>query len=92
MNKAVEDLVEYTENLELSALEMSVLNLKIQTLKQELKPQIDLAQALHELRIVIMDQFIYKDGKVFTGEKEYRQIMQNLENLLKRIYGEVYES
>lgn len=91
MNKAVEDLIDYAEELELGALEMSILNLKLQTLRQHVAPRIDLAQAIHELR-VDMDQFIYKDGTLFAPEKEYYQIMQNLENLLHRIYGEVYES
>jgi len=91
MNRAVEDLIDYAEELELNPLEMSILNLKLQTLRQQVAPRIDLAQAIHELR-VDMDQFIYKDGTLFAPEKEYYQIMQNLENLLHRIYGEVYES
>ena len=77
--------------MDLTALEISVLNLKLQNLRQQVSPRIDLAQAIHELR-VDMDQFIYKDGTLFAPEKEYYQIMQNLENLLHRIYGEVYES
>jgi len=90
MKKAVEDILNYAERLDLTALEVSVLNLKLQDLRREIEPKLDLAQAIHELK-VDMDQFIYKDGRFFAGEKEYRQIMQNLENLLKRIYGEVYE-
>lgn len=91
MNKAVEDILDYAERMDLTALEISVLNLKLQNLRQQVAPRIDLAQAIHELR-VDMDQFIYKDGTLFAPEKEYYQIMQNLENLLYRIYGEVYES
>jgi len=91
MNKKVEDILDYAEKMELTALEVSVLNLKLQDLRKEIEPKIDLAQAIHELR-VDMDQFIYKDGTLFAPEKEYYQIMQNLENLLHRIYGEVYES
>ena len=91
MNKAVEDILDYAEKMDLTALEISVLNLKLKNLRQQVAPRSDLAQAIHELR-VDMDQFIYKDGTLFAPEKEYYQIMQNLENLLHRIYGEVYES
>tara|TARA_B100001063_G_scaffold77757_1_gene72244 strand:- start:195 stop:470 length:276 start_codon:yes stop_codon:yes gene_type:complete len=91
MNRAVEDILDYAERMDLTALEISVLNLKLQNLRREVEPKLDLAQAIHELR-VDMDQFIYKDGALFAPEKEYYQIMQNLENLLHRIYGEVYES
>jgi len=91
MNKKVEDILEYAERMDLTALEVSVLNLKLQDLRKEIEPKIDLAQALHELR-VDMDQFIYKDGTLFAPEKEYYQIMQNLENLLYKIYGEVYDN
>ena len=91
MNSSVEDILEYAEGMDLTALEISVLNLKLQHLRKEIEPKIDLAQALHELR-VDMDQFIYKDGTLFAPEKEYYQIMQNLENLLYKIYGEVYDN
>lgn len=91
MNSSVEDILEYAEGMDLTALEVSVLNLKLQHLRKEIEPKIDLAQALRELR-VDMDQFIYKDGTLFAPEKEYYQIMQNLENLLYKIYGEVYDS
>jgi len=91
MNSSVEDILEYAEGMDLTALEVSVLNLKLQQLRKEVEPKIDLAQALRELR-VDMDQFIYKDGTLFAPEKEYYQIMQNLENLLYKIYGEVYDN
>jgi hypothetical protein len=91
MNSSVEDILEYAERMDLTALEVSVLSLKLQDLRKEIEPKIDLAQALHELR-VDMDQFIYKDGTLFAPEKEYYQIMQNLENLLYKIYGEVYDN
>ena len=90
MNSSLEDILEYTEGMDLTALEVSVLNLKLQQLRKEIEPKIDLAQAIRELR-VDMDQFIYKDGTLFAPEKEYYQILQNLENLLYKIYGEVYE-
>ena len=91
MNSSVEDILKYAEGMDLTALEVSVLNLKLQHLRKEIEPKIDLAQAIHELR-VDMDQFIYKDGTLFAPEKEYYQIMQNLENLLYKIYGEVYDN
>jgi len=90
MNSAVDDILHYAERMDLTALEVSVLNLKLQDLRREIEPKIDLAQAIKELR-VDMDQFIYKDGALFATEKEYYQIMQNLENLLYKIYGEVYD-
>ena len=91
MNSSVEDILKYAEGMDLTALEVSVLNLKLQHLRKEIEPKIDLAQAIHELR-VDMDQFIYKDGTLFAPEKEYYQIMRNLENLLYKIYGEVYDN
>lgn len=91
MNKKIEDILDYAEQMDLTPLEVSVLNLKLQTLHDEIKPKMNLAQAIHELR-VDMDQFIYKDGTLFAPEKEYYQIMNNLENLLYRIYGEVYDN
>jgi len=91
MNSSVEDILEYAERMDLTALEVSILNLKLQQLRKEVEPKIDLAQALRELKVG-MDQFIYKDGTLFAPEKEYYQIMQNLENLLYKIYGEVYDN
>ena len=91
MNSSVEDILEYAEGMDLTALEVSVLNLKLQHLRKEIEPKIDLAQALRELR-VDMDQFIYKDGTLFAPEEEYYQTMQNLENLLYKIYGEGYDN
>jgi hypothetical protein len=91
MNKKIEDILDYAEKMDLTPLEVSVLNLKLQTLHDEIKPKMNLAQAIHELR-VDMDQFIYKDGALFASEKKYYQIMQSLENLLYRIYGEIYDN
>ena len=47
MNKAVEDILDYAERMDLTALEVSVLNLKLQDLRREIEPKLDLAQAIH---------------------------------------------
>lgn len=91
MNKELYDVLNYAERLGMTPLEVSILQSKVQILQDKVQPRIDLAQAVHELR-VDMDQFIYKEGTLFAPEKDYYQIMQNLENLLHKIYGEIYDS